>query len=184
MQEQTRNGGNGRGFGGLESLDLNGTDVVIEEPCPGRNHMRWARNLLLLLPTAQIVPTGRRADMPVLPGERSKDSPYLLQRQGLQEAHPAQGHTIQGRQGMCCTAQCLQWSAADTIARPPHTPKESEDTIVSSPVTVVRRSPFSIRRRRLPRRLCYAWNAHNARPRHSSRSSDASTSSWGMHQCQ
>ena len=33
-------------------------------------------------------------------GERTKDSPHLLQGQGLQEAHPAQGHPVQGWKGM------------------------------------------------------------------------------------
>jgi ribosomal protein L44E len=32
-------------------------------------------------------------------GQRSQDSSHLLQGQGLQEAHPAQGHSVQGRQG-------------------------------------------------------------------------------------
>jgi hypothetical protein len=32
-------------------------------------------------------------------GQRSKDSPHLLQGSRLQEAHPAQSHTIQGRKG-------------------------------------------------------------------------------------
>lgn len=42
-------------------------------------------------------------------GERSEDSPHLLQGQGLQEAHPAQGHAIQGRQGKTKT-QSESWS--------------------------------------------------------------------------
>ena len=33
-------------------------------------------------------------------GQRSKDSKDLLQGQGLQEAHPAQSHPVQSRQGM------------------------------------------------------------------------------------
>jgi len=41
-------------------------------------------------------------------GQRSQDSPHLLQGQGLQEAHSAQGHPIQGRQG---TRQHLQASS-------------------------------------------------------------------------
>jgi hypothetical protein len=32
-------------------------------------------------------------------GQRSQDSPHLLQGQRLQEAHPAQGHPVQGWQG-------------------------------------------------------------------------------------
>lgn len=35
-------------------------------------------------------------------GQRSQDSPHLLQGQGLQEAHPAQGHPVQGWQGTDC----------------------------------------------------------------------------------
>jgi len=34
------------------------------------------------------------------PGQRSKDSPHLLQGQGLQEAHQPQGDAVQGWQGM------------------------------------------------------------------------------------
>lgn len=43
--------------------------------------------------------TGPRANLCHL-GERTKDSPHLLQGQGLQEAHPAQGHPVQGWKGM------------------------------------------------------------------------------------
>ena len=34
-----------------------------------------------------------------LTGQRSQDSPHLLQGQDLQKAHPTQGHPIQGRKG-------------------------------------------------------------------------------------
>jgi len=34
------------------------------------------------------------------PGQRSQDSPHLLQGQDLQEAHPAQSHPVQGRQSL------------------------------------------------------------------------------------
>merc|ERR1712144_184231 len=33
-------------------------------------------------------------------GQRSQDSPHLLQGQDLQKAHPTQGHAIQGRKGL------------------------------------------------------------------------------------
>ena len=35
-----------------------------------------------------------------LPGQRSQNPQDLLQGQDLQEAHPAQGHPVQGWQGM------------------------------------------------------------------------------------
>jgi len=41
-------------------------------------------------------------------GQRSQDSPHLLQGQGLQEAHPAQGHPVQGWQGTD-TAPATEW---------------------------------------------------------------------------
>ena len=40
------------------------------------------------------------ADILAPPGQRSKDPQDLLQGKRLQEAHPAQGHPVQGRKGM------------------------------------------------------------------------------------
>ena len=94
-------------------------------------------------------------------GERSQDSPHLLQGQGLQEAHEPQGDAVQGRQGTLQTSpanltrtlgQALR--VFSFFSRPPSSRKESADTTASSPGTVVRRSPCSTRRPRRRRRWC------------------------------
>lgn len=87
-------------------------------------------------------------------GERSQDSPHLLQGQGLQEAHSAQGHPVQGRQGTLPSSAHHQSAHAHRFSRPPNTRRVSVVTTASSPVTVVRRSLCSTRRRRPRRRSC------------------------------
>lgn len=51
--------------------------------------------------------------MSYLTGERTKDSPHLLQGQGLQEAHPAQGHPVQGWKGMI--RLFLEWREEEAL---------------------------------------------------------------------
>lgn len=85
----------------------------------------------------------------------------LLQGQGLQEAHPAQGHPVQGWQGtdnahdesirMHKQQKLIQFFFS--FSRPLCSPRVSVVTTVSSPVTVVRPSLSSTRRQRPPRRL-------------------------------
>jgi hypothetical protein len=85
-------------------------------------------------------------------GQRTQDQTHLLQGQGLQEAHPAQSHTIQGWQG---TANALRTSIIHlTRSRHPCSRKESVDMIANKPVTVVRQNPCSIRRPRQRKRSC------------------------------
>ena len=97
-------------------------------------------------------------------GQRSQDPPYLLQGQGLQEAHPAQGHPLvihsRGPDAHTESAQSTR------LARLLCSPRVSAVTTVSSPVTEVRPSPSSTRGPRPPRRLSSDWSAQLARPRH------------------
>jgi hypothetical protein len=52
------------------------------------------------------------ADGVTPPGQRSQNPPDVLQGQGLQEAHPAQGHPVQGWQGQIPIAV---FSSVDSI---------------------------------------------------------------------
>lgn len=93
------------------------------------------------------------------PGQRSQNPPHLLQGQGLQEAHPAQGYPVQGRQGTTATtsniSHAYQRQQTHTIIpRLPFSPRVSAVTTASNPDTVVRPSPSSTRRPRRPRRSC------------------------------
>ncbi|KAL4863735.1 hypothetical protein BDV12DRAFT_177151 [Aspergillus spectabilis] len=69
-------------------------------------------------------------------------------------------------------------SPSTRLERPPYSPRVSAVTTVSRAVTVVRPSLSSTRRPRPPRRLSCVSSAPRARPRSSSLSSAASTSSW------
>jgi hypothetical protein len=95
-----------------------------------------------------------RTDTIAPTGQHPEDAQDLLQGQGLQEAHPAQGHPVQGWQGSSTAAsrprpeRILTWHPK----RLPSSLRVSVVTTVSSPVTVVRPSLSSTRRPRPPRR--------------------------------
>ena len=59
--------------------------------------------------------TGSTTLTPGITGERSKDAQDLLQGQGLQEAHSAQGHTVQGWQGTINRVIMCVFVSAHTI---------------------------------------------------------------------
>lgn len=89
-------------------------------------------------------------------GQHPEDAQDLLQGQGMQEAHPAQGHPVQGWQGAHPPNLDHPTPKHDKLTshpkRPPSSRRVSVVTTVSSPVTVVRPSPSSTRRPRPPRR--------------------------------
>ena len=118
-------------------------------------------------------------------GQHSQNPPDLLQGQGVPQAHPAQGHPVQGWQGEKSTTPLTRpISARPTVYvnvstssgltfplhnyRPLCTPRVSAVTTGSRAVTVVRPSPSSTRRPRPPRRLSSVLSALPARPRSSS----------------
>ena len=105
-----------------------------------------------------------RTDTLAPTGQHPEDAQDLLQGQGLQEAHPAQGHPLvihsRGPDAHTESAQSTR------LARLLCSPRVSAVTTVSSPVTEVRPSPSSTRGPRPPRRLSSDWSAQLARPRH------------------
>ena len=113
-------------------------------------------------------------------GQHPENPPDLLQGQGVQEAHPAQSHPVQGWQGeprhpttrRCSRLHelCLHGLLMEFLwwNRLPSSPRVSAVMIESRAVTEVRPSLSSGRRPRPPRRSCCAWSARSARPRHSS----------------
>jgi hypothetical protein len=96
-----------------------------------------------------------RTDTLAPTGQHPEDAQDLLQGQGVQEAHPAQGHPVQGRQGATHPNFKSPDRTSETnihLQRLPSSPRVSVVTTVSSPVTVVRPSLSSTRRQRPPRR--------------------------------
>ena len=95
-----------------------------------------------------------RTDTLAPTGQHPEDAQDLLQGQGLQEAHPAQGHPVQGWQGSSTATPRPHSERILTLhlKRLPSSLRVSVVTTESSPVTVVRPSRCSTRRPRPPRR--------------------------------
>jgi len=56
--------------------------------------------------------------------------------------------------------------------------RENDDTIGNKVVMVAKPNPFSTRKQRLQRKLCWGWNAMNANIEHSYLWNDANTLNW------